>query len=228
MKKLLLVCLFLTILTGCQNKDENVLDFNESLNNNEDYENIDINARYNLMNEQLISYGKLIFENDEWLNINAKPVTMFVSLTELSEKFNYDVSMFFDPETGVSCNFDNSGIEFIISEVIAAEDIDYKFNPILKCDLDGEIRDNKYNQLIDVFTNYINDIYNKMDNEDIKLDVYKITLKNLQFMGYDISMFVNPINNTQCNLDKTYAEFTLLDISEDGNIDHDVKFHFSC
>ncbi len=121
MKKALIVLVFILMLCGCQDKKEE--------NNNND-----VDVKYEEMKDKLIEYGKLIYENDQWLKGGIEPGTYYMNLRDMSERNNYDISMFINPLSNEKCDVDETRIEFIVKDTTTDEKTDYEFNPVLVCD----------------------------------------------------------------------------------------------
>lgn len=240
MKKIIIFGLFL-LLVGCQNMTPS----NNKLSDDE------INLKYEEMKNKLIEYGKLVYENKQWLNEKSEIITTDMSLRDLSERNGYDISMFVNPETGKKCDLDNSKIEFIISNVDDLENIEYKFNPILVCEenkvefdnnnyyySDNEIVDKKdeitlnkeETDLLNILVGYMVDIYDTDEymNGGLKPKIYKVSLREFQQKGYDISMFVNDKIDKKCDLDNTYGIFEVFGNTKDGKTDYVFGGNLEC
>ncbi len=89
---------------------------------------------YNAMKEKLIEYGKLVYENYQWLNEETEEGTYFMLLSWLQENNKYDVSMFVNPKTKKPCDFEQTKIEFIYNGINENGEYEYSFNPVIKCD----------------------------------------------------------------------------------------------
>lgn len=209
------------LLCGCGNKDI------------ENLSKTDIELKYNEMKDKLIEYGKLVYENEQWLNDDAVEVDTMMQLKDLYERNGYDISMFKNPTTGKQCDLEKTMIEFIITDVSDLTNIKYEFNPVLVCgneefDNNVESIDDKYNDLYDKFVNYIGQLYDVDNIEKKNLDVgeYKITLKDLSDKKYDVSMFKNPVTGKQCDLEKSYS---LLKVSiVDKKKDYKFNYYLNC
>lgn len=125
MKKTLLIILILLFATGC-GKCETCEDCNKVL---EEYK---ITTSKEVLENKLIEYGKLVYENDTWLKGGIEPRTYFMTLKELNERNGYDISMFVNPISKEVCNLENTRIEFIVEEKTQGE-TKYKFNAKLDC-----------------------------------------------------------------------------------------------
>ena len=77
MRKIFLACLCCLVLVGCQKNQ--IFDYKELTDE-------EINIKYQEMKDKLIEYGKLIYENEQWLNDNSKIVTTYMTLKDLSKK----------------------------------------------------------------------------------------------------------------------------------------------
>ena len=65
---------------------------------------------------KLDNWGRQIYEKKEYLSFSKKNNMYFISLKELSEKYNYDISIFKDKK-GTDCDLDVSGIYFDIDNI---------------------------------------------------------------------------------------------------------------
>lgn len=122
MKKMLLILPCILILVGCQEYD-----------NNKSTE-FEINAKYEEMKNKLIEYGKLVYENEQWLNDNSNIVTSYMSLNDLRERNGYDISMFKNSKTGNQCNLDET---YVLLEVLDKQNGDgykYLFSYYVNCE----------------------------------------------------------------------------------------------
>ena len=74
------------------------------------------------------------------------------------------------------------------------------------------------------------DIYNndKSINGGLEPNTYNITLRELQKMEYDISMFINIGNKEQCDLDNSYGIFKILGTTDDGKTNYEYVFIYGC
>lgn len=95
---------------------------------------------------------------------------------------------------------------------------------------DDEKKEDKYLELINILTDYLEDIYNKDEwmNGGLETKSYTVTLEDLQKNGKDISMFVNPVTGEKCDLDKTYGRFIVLGELENGKTDYIYDVVLSC
>lgn len=126
MKKIILA-LLLIVLTGCSN-DCPECEVCEPCNNDEEI----LSAKAEELKNKLLEYGKLIYENDNWLNGNIEAGTYFMTLSEMSERNGYDISMFVNPITNETCDLENTRIEFIVESSTDTE-TQYSYNTVLDC-----------------------------------------------------------------------------------------------
>lgn len=214
-----------------------VLGSEQSISNNNDINNSqlskdDVILRYQKMYEKLIEYGKLIYENNEYLNEQSKEVLFFTSLRELSLNKGYDISLFVDPLTLEQCDLDKTGIRFLIKDVSDIDNIIYEFMPLLVCGdessefLHEDFNDDLSNKLYEYLMDYLPNIYDE-SKENVEPFNYKLTLRELQQNGYDISMFKNTDTGNMCDLDATYIEFDVF-LTSDGERRYNYGMHTSC
>ncbi len=105
-----------------------------------------------------------------------------------------------------------------------------------KCDCgnlektDEEIKKENYDKLGSKLFEYLNDMYNNdiWMNGGLEPETYKITLKEFESKGYDISMFINPITGNQCDLENTYGAFIVIGTKDDGKTDYTFNMGLSC
>lgn len=119
MKKISVLLLMFLLLCGCNNKKEKT-------------DPIDLDAVKKELNNKLIEYGKLIYENDTWIYGDNEPGVYLMNLKEMSERNGYDISMFVNPETKETCNIEKTRIEFYIKGKTGDKN-DYYFVPVLDC-----------------------------------------------------------------------------------------------
>lgn len=222
MKKILLIILCVMLLGGCnKNKEEKISEG-------------EIALKYEEMENKLVEYGKLVYENEQWLNDEAVEITTAMTLKDLSDRNGYDISMFVDPKTNKQCDLDASMIEFIITNVNNLEDIKYEFNPVLVCgDYKSEVeyedmpKEDYYN-LYDILVEYIEKVYDKntLDSKNLDIGTYKVTLNDFQEMGYDISMFVNSKTGKQCDLNDTYVALEV--VEDNGKKVYEYNYYLNC
>lgn len=84
-------------------------------------EKVDIleDSRMALMYTKLNEYADELYKKQEYINYNKNNDIYFISLEEMKDKYNYDITMFVG-EDGTVCDTKLSGIYF---------DIDYKIIP---------------------------------------------------------------------------------------------------
>ena len=103
MKKTIIVLIILSFIVGCgkntnELKSENNIpneqikyDENSIINNN----NVDeISKLYSSLYDELTKKGNEIYSNQEHLNFDTKNDVYFISLRQLNQKYNYDISIF--------------------------------------------------------------------------------------------------------------------------------------
>jgi len=198
--------------------------------------NEEIDLKYREMEDKLIEYGKLVYENEQWLNDDAVETTTAMTLKDLFERNGYDISIFMDPKTNKQCDLTATRIEFVISDVTDLNDIKYEFNPILVCSEEDDDKvttsddliDDKYNEIYNKLISYTEEFYDvkSIENKNLSVGEYKLTLNDLKNEGYDISMFINPDTGKQCNLEKSYS---LLNVSIiNGEKDYIFDYFLYC
>ena len=123
MKKVLLILITILLLTGCSSKNETteeiittkpVVDKKEKLT---EAENI------------LLNYGKLIYETEEWQNINLGIKTYETTLKEMNEVNGFDISAF---NNYIKCDVDTTKIQYIVEGKEEGKLIT-RLNPVLDC-----------------------------------------------------------------------------------------------
>lgn len=124
MKKIIIILLLAVSIfsTACSqnenkdtpNKNESSQEEKELIFTEEKSDIVDGSHMYELF-DKLASYGREIYKNEEYIKYSKKDGAYFISLKELSKK--YDVSMF-KGEDGTVCDQQNSGIYFDTEHVI--------------------------------------------------------------------------------------------------------------
>lgn len=123
MKKVLLILITILLLTGCSSKNETteeiittkpVVDKKEKLT---EAENI------------LLNYGKLIYETEEWKNVNLEIKTYETTLKEMNEVNGFDISAF---NNYIKCDVDTTKIQYIVEGKEEGKLIT-RLNPVLDC-----------------------------------------------------------------------------------------------
>lgn len=123
MKKVLLILITILLLTGCSSKNETteeiittkpVVDKKEKLT---EAENI------------LLNYGKLIYETEEWQNVNLEIKTYETTLKEMNEVNGFDISAF---NNYIKCDVDTTKIQYIVEGKEEGKLIT-RLNPVLDC-----------------------------------------------------------------------------------------------
>ncbi len=122
----ILICL---IISGCDlfsknetKKEENVINNNadETIINDEDvYSDTPLPKESHMgrLFSKLDLKGEELYNSKAYLNFTKNDDIYFISLKELSEKYNYDISEF-KGEDGTICDIDKSGILFDIDNKI--------------------------------------------------------------------------------------------------------------
>lgn len=122
MKKISLIILMIVLFAGCSSTKEDTKP-KEELGYNKD-----------VLEAKLLEYGKMVYDNDTWLKGGIEPLTYYMTLKEMSERNNYDISMFVNTKTKKPCDPENTKIEFIVSTQTKEGETNYKYNPVLDCD----------------------------------------------------------------------------------------------
>ena len=126
MKKIFIVLCLTILLAGCTNDCEKCeVKECEKCETKECDEKLTFNKTD--LEETLVNYGNLIYNNKYWINDNTKAGTYSMTLKEMYEVNDYDISMFLDNK----CKLNTTKIEFIVSQV--SPKFEYKFNPVLDC-----------------------------------------------------------------------------------------------
>lgn len=118
MKRVLTVFLILFLLVGCNNKESKPEDKKEQIKYLTKIE----------MNEKLFGYATEIYNNKTYTKVEKTNGEYFISLKNLKEKYNYDISMFLNPTTHEKCDQEKTGVSFDIDNV---RNLEYKDAPIL-------------------------------------------------------------------------------------------------
>ena len=119
MKKGLTVFLILFLLVGCNNTETTKPDEKPK------------ETRYLTkmeMNEKLFGYATEIYNAKTYTKVEKTDGEYFISLKNLKEKYNYDISMFLNPTTHDKCDQEKTGVSFDIDNV---RNLEYKDAPIL-------------------------------------------------------------------------------------------------
>lgn len=126
MKKIFIVLCLAILLAGCTNDCEKCeVKECEKCETKECDEKLTFNKTD--LEETLVNYGNLIYNNKYWINDNTKAGTYSMTLKEMYEVNDYDISMFLDNK----CKLNTTKIEFIVSQV--SPKFEYKFIPVLDC-----------------------------------------------------------------------------------------------
>lgn len=123
MRKVLVALCIVILLSGCSNKCEKqeIKECEPKVCDNE------LKFAKSDLEDVLVGYGKLIYENDIWLKEDLKVGTYYENIKDLYEVSNYDISMFIDNK----CKLETTKIEFIVTSINPK--VEYKFNPVLDC-----------------------------------------------------------------------------------------------
>ena len=105
MKKIGILLITLLLVCGCGKKNDKGV---------EEPKTIDFEAKREELNNKLLEYGKLVYENDTWIYGDIEKGVYFMTLKEMSERNKYDISMFVNPETNKACDVEMTKIEFYI------------------------------------------------------------------------------------------------------------------
>lgn len=114
MKKIFIFFIVLFTLVGCGNK----LTEDDKTN----------------LNNMLIKEAKQIFEVDAWINGGIKEGTYTLTLKDLKEKMNKDISKYINPHTEEMCDIEKSKIDFIVKKQKEENKTNYEINVTLVCE----------------------------------------------------------------------------------------------
>lgn len=124
MKKIGILLITLLLVCGCGKKNDKGV---------EEPKTIDFEAKREELNNKLLEYGKLVYENDTWIYGDIEKGVYFMTLKEMSERNKYDISMFVNPETNKACDVEMTKIEFYIDGREGNKNT-YHYNPVLDCE----------------------------------------------------------------------------------------------
>jgi len=83
-------------------------------------------------------------------------------------------------------------------------------------------------KMLEYYDEYYNSIKGNLSEEHKEID-FRLTLKNLETAGYDLSMFKNIDNNEPCDLDESFA---IIDRTPDKqkypNNDYVISVYYKC
>ena len=137
MKKLklsIIVFLLFFIISGCSlfekteiNEEKNTNDNIENVENDETDENqltpnnveLPNDSHMGILFSKLDLKGEELYDSKEYLKFSKNNDIYFISLKELNEKYNYDISIY-KGEDGTICDIEESGILFDIEKKIRA------------------------------------------------------------------------------------------------------------
>lgn len=123
MKKIGIMLIMLLLVCGCGKKNDKGV---------EEPKTIDFESKREELNNKLLEYGKLVYENDTWIYGDIEKGVYFMTLKEMSERNKYDISMFVNPETNEACDVETTKIEFYIDGKDGNKNT-YHYNPVLDC-----------------------------------------------------------------------------------------------
>ena len=106
--------IMLFILSGCTNKV--------------------VEDKMETLKKDLNEKAKEIFGTDEWTKGGVKEGTYTVTLRDIKEKMNKDVSEYKNPDTNKECDLDKTKIDFIVSTQKEEGKTNYKIKITLVCD----------------------------------------------------------------------------------------------
>ncbi len=86
------------------------------------------------LNNMLMQEAKEIFEVDEWINGGIKEGTYTVTLRDIKEKMNKDISKYVNPNTDEMCDLDKTKIDFIVSKQKKENLTDYNIEITIACE----------------------------------------------------------------------------------------------
>lgn len=110
-----ILILSLILLMGCTNKSK--------------YE-----KEYKEMKSNLTEEAKKIFLTDEWIKGRVKEDTYTLTLKDLKQNLNLDISKYKNPETKKECDDEKSKIDFIVSRQTEPDKTNYTLNVTLVCE----------------------------------------------------------------------------------------------
>lgn len=84
-------------------------------------EQIELDDYMNKLMEKLNEYGNTLVENNEYMKFEKQNDIYFISLMDLNEKYNYDISIFVGND-GTICDSEKSGIYFDKNQKIFKRD----------------------------------------------------------------------------------------------------------
>lgn len=115
MKKIFSVILVLILIVGCKNNN---------INKEED-----LNKK---LTDKLKEYSYNIFD-DTWTKGGVKEGTYTITLKDLKDNLNYDISMFKNSKDK-ECNYEETKIEFIVKTQIVPNETNYETKYYVVCD----------------------------------------------------------------------------------------------
>lgn len=118
------------------------------------------------------------------------------------------------------------GVSFVLGYSVKKCDCD-----VVDDNLTDEEKINmRYEELNAKLLEYLEDIYSKGDfvNNSGDSKVYEYNLNDISDMGYDISMFVNPVTNESCNKEDTSGKIIVFGTNEIAELDYTYSTRVSC
>lgn len=123
MKKVLLILITILLLTGCSSKNETT----EEIITTKPV--VDKKEKLTEAKNILLNYGKLIYETEEWQNVNLEIKTYETTLKEMNEVNGFDISAF---NNYIKCDVDTTKIQYIVEGKEEGKLIT-RLNPVLDC-----------------------------------------------------------------------------------------------
>lgn len=87
-----------------------------------------------LLKKDLNDKAKEIFGTKEWTKGGIKEGVYTVTLRDIKEKMNKDISAYINPDTKKACDLDKTKIDFIVSKQKEEGKTNYKIKLTLICD----------------------------------------------------------------------------------------------
>lgn len=113
MKKVILIVFMALLVVGCGKLTE---------------------AQIKDLEDKLMVQAKDIFETDVWTKGGIKEGTYTLTLRDLKEKMDIDISEFKNPKTNESCNIDKTKIDFIVLKQDKPDKTNYKLEVTVVCE----------------------------------------------------------------------------------------------
>lgn len=90
--------------------------------------------KISLMHNELLEYGKIIFENDHWLGGDKQPGVYYYPLEDIEKNEFYHFSSFNDPITNQPCDKRLTRVELILKDKEKIENQSYEIRAVLYCE----------------------------------------------------------------------------------------------